>query len=183
MLRIADERRMPFDVKAPNATRRQAIAELEAGKGKRFASVDDLMWPTCMRTIDRASAFKRDYKREIKGRHRTALDDDLKPVLVALATDQALSAKYRDHDLSGDWAGYRECHVRPDLLLIYRKSDADTLRLARLGLARTANFSVEAAGQAKRRADPADQAWAPSWLAVCRAAQTGWCLKLALKRH
>jgi mRNA interferase YafQ len=35
--------------------------------------------------------------------------------------------------LSGDWAGCRECHVRPDLLLIYRKPDADTLRLARLG--------------------------------------------------
>nr|WP_312842969.1 type II toxin-antitoxin system YafQ family toxin [Klebsiella pneumoniae] len=33
----------------------------------------------------------------------------------------------------GDWAGYRECHIKPDLLLIYRKSDADTLRLARLG--------------------------------------------------
>ncbi len=43
MLRIADERRMPFDVKAPNATTRKAIAELEAGKGKRFASVDALM--------------------------------------------------------------------------------------------------------------------------------------------
>lgn len=43
MLRVADERRLPFDVKAPNATTRKAIAELEAGKGKRFASVDDLM--------------------------------------------------------------------------------------------------------------------------------------------
>jgi DNA-damage-inducible protein J len=43
MLRIADERRLPFDVKVPNATTLKAIAELEAGKGKRFASVDDLM--------------------------------------------------------------------------------------------------------------------------------------------
>ena len=43
MLRIADERRLPFEVKAPNATTRKAIAELEAGKGKRFASVDALM--------------------------------------------------------------------------------------------------------------------------------------------
>ncbi|MFG7405636.1 type II toxin-antitoxin system YafQ family toxin [Klebsiella pneumoniae] len=50
-----------------------------------------------------------------------------------LATDQPLDVRYRDHDLSGDWAGYRECHIKPDLLLIYRKSDADTLRLARLG--------------------------------------------------
>lgn len=60
-----------------------------------------------MRTIDRASAFKRDYKREAKGQHRATLDSDLKPVLVALATDQPLDAKFRDHDLSGDWAGYR----------------------------------------------------------------------------
>lgn len=43
MLRVADERRLPFEVKVPNATTRQAIAELEAGKGKRFANVDDLM--------------------------------------------------------------------------------------------------------------------------------------------
>jgi DNA-damage-inducible protein J len=43
MLRIADERRLPFDVKAPNATTKKAIAELEAGKGKKFAGVDDLM--------------------------------------------------------------------------------------------------------------------------------------------
>lgn len=43
MLRIADERRLPFDVKVPNAVTREAMAELEAGKGKRFSSVDDLM--------------------------------------------------------------------------------------------------------------------------------------------
>lgn len=86
-----------------------------------------------MRTIDRSSAFKRDYKREAKGKHRATLDDALKPVLATLVTDQSLDARHRDHDLSGDWAGYRECHVKPDLLLIYRKSDTDTLRLARLG--------------------------------------------------
>lgn len=43
MLRIADERRLPFEVKVPNAATREAMAELEAGKGKRFASVDALM--------------------------------------------------------------------------------------------------------------------------------------------
>lgn len=43
MLRIADERRLPFDVKVPSTTARKAIAELDAGKGKNFASVDDLM--------------------------------------------------------------------------------------------------------------------------------------------
>ena len=43
MLRVADERRLPFDVKVPNSATRKAIAELESGKGKRFASVNDLM--------------------------------------------------------------------------------------------------------------------------------------------
>ncbi len=43
MLRIADERRLPFEVKAPNAASRKAIAELEGGKGKRFADVNALM--------------------------------------------------------------------------------------------------------------------------------------------
>lgn len=43
MLRIADEQRLPFAVKVPNAATRAAITELETGKAKRFASVDDLM--------------------------------------------------------------------------------------------------------------------------------------------
>lgn len=43
MLRIADEHRLPFDVTVPNATTKKTIAELEAGKGTRFTSVDDLM--------------------------------------------------------------------------------------------------------------------------------------------
>jgi mRNA interferase YafQ len=86
-----------------------------------------------MRTIERSSAFKRDYKRESKGRHIATLDANLIPILAALADNQTLEQKHRDHDLSGDWAGYRECHVKPDLLLIYKKPDAATLRLARLG--------------------------------------------------
>jgi len=86
-----------------------------------------------MRMIERSSAFKRDYKREAKGQHRATLDADLLPVLVALANDQPLAPRYRDHDLSGRWEGYRECHVKPDLLMIYRKPDANTLWLARLG--------------------------------------------------
>jgi DNA-damage-inducible protein J len=43
MLRVADERRLPFEIKAPNALTREAIAELEAGNAKRFDSVDALM--------------------------------------------------------------------------------------------------------------------------------------------
>jgi mRNA interferase YafQ len=37
------------------------------------------------------------------------------------------------NSLTGAWNGYRECHIKPDLLLIYKKSDQNTLRLARLG--------------------------------------------------
>ena len=86
-----------------------------------------------MRTIERTGQFKRDYKRTAKGRHRTTLDGDLVPVLVALANDQPLKPRHRDHALTGDWKDYRDCHVKPDLVLIYEKPDADTLRLVRLG--------------------------------------------------
>lgn len=43
LVRVAEERRLPFDVKAPNAKTRKALAEMEAGKGKRFSDVDALM--------------------------------------------------------------------------------------------------------------------------------------------
>lgn len=48
-------------------------------------------------------------------------------------TDAPLEPRYQDHALSGDWMGYRDCHVKPDLVLIYAKPDDLTLRLARLG--------------------------------------------------
>ena len=86
-----------------------------------------------MRRIERTSQFKRDYKRESRGRHRASLDDTLVSVIEALARDAPLGHRHRDHALSGEWADHRECHVKPDLLLIYQKPDADTLRLVRLG--------------------------------------------------
>lgn len=86
-----------------------------------------------MRTIERSTKFKKDYKRELKGRYRDILESELKTILVPLISDEALDIRYRDHDLSGNWAGYRECHIKPDLLLIYRKLDGDILKLARLG--------------------------------------------------
>ena len=79
------------------------------------------------------SYFKRDYKRELKGKYRKILKTALTEILMPLLTDQPLDIQYRDHDLSGNWCGYRECHIKPDLLLIYRKDGHDVLRLARLG--------------------------------------------------
>ena len=54
-------------------------------------------------------------------------------MIFQLLNDEALPEKYRDHQLTGDWVGYRECHIKPDLLLIYKQADDNTLRLARLG--------------------------------------------------
>lgn len=54
-------------------------------------------------------------------------------VLTLLANDELLPNRYNDHPLSGDLQGFRECHIKPDLLLIYSKSDSDTLVLVRLG--------------------------------------------------
>ena len=86
-----------------------------------------------MRTIEQATAFRRDYRRESKSRSRETLDAELIPVLEALAADTVLDPCFRDHALSGEWSGYRDCHIRPDLLLIYRKIGDDLLRVARLG--------------------------------------------------
>ncbi|MFI3215366.1 MAG: type II toxin-antitoxin system YafQ family toxin [Methylococcales bacterium] len=86
-----------------------------------------------MRTIERSTAFKKDFKRESKGKYQKVLNDDFLAVLVVLASDGLLDVKYRDHDLTGDWITYRECHIKPDLLLIYRKMEEKCLRLARLG--------------------------------------------------
>ncbi len=86
-----------------------------------------------MRTIEWSNAFKRDFKREMRGIHRNTLQAELTAVTELLAKDVPLPQKMRDHDLISDWAGYRECHIKPDLLLIYKKVDDDILRMARLG--------------------------------------------------
>lgn len=86
-----------------------------------------------MRTPDYTGQFQRDYKREKKGPHRATLDTSLHAVLSSLLDDLPLAPRYRDHALTGNWKDHRDCHVKPDLVLIYQKPDADTLRLVRLG--------------------------------------------------
>ena len=66
-------------------------------------------------------------------RHRTYLDARLALIVEALANDQPLEPRHHDHALSGEWGDHHDCHVKPDLVLIYQKSGADTLRLVRLG--------------------------------------------------
>ena len=86
-----------------------------------------------MRTIRQTGQFRRDLKRESKGQHRAALQSDFVSIVAALAANEPLEIRRRDHALTGDWRDHRDCHVRPDLVLIYRKPDVETLELVRLG--------------------------------------------------
>lgn len=83
--------------------------------------------------MKKTGQFKRDYKRKAKGPHRQTLQAALTSLLTLLADDIALPANYRDHALTGDWKDHRDCHLKPDLVLIYRKPDDATLQLVRLG--------------------------------------------------
>jgi mRNA interferase YafQ len=86
-----------------------------------------------MREIKYTTRFRRDYKREKSGRHGTKLDTLLMEVVNLLAADKSLPHRNLDHRLSGEWNDHRDCHIRPDLVLIYRKPDEDSLELVRLG--------------------------------------------------
>jgi len=86
-----------------------------------------------MRIPEFTSRFSRDYKRESKGRYRSTLEADLRPVIAALLADEPLAERYGDHAMWGNWKGHRDCHIKPDLVLVYKKIGTDILRLARLG--------------------------------------------------
>ncbi|MDR1685736.1 MAG: type II toxin-antitoxin system YafQ family toxin [Desulfovibrio sp.] len=91
------------------------------------------LWPTSIRTIERTARFRRDYKRETKTYGKTDLEDVFISALQLLIADAMLPEKFADHPMAGEWKDYRDCHIKPDLILIYRKPDNDTLRLVRLG--------------------------------------------------
>jgi mRNA interferase YafQ len=82
-----------------------------------------------MRTIEWTTHFKR----ECKGKYRATLEDVLFPIVESLAKDKLIEARYCDHALSGNWKDCRNCHIKPDLILIYQKLDRKTLHLLRLG--------------------------------------------------
>ena len=73
--------------------------------------------------------FKRDVKRaEKRGKDM----DKLKAILLLLIEEKPLPAEWRDHPLKGDWKGFRDLHIEPDWLLLYRIENNE-LRLARTG--------------------------------------------------
>ena len=78
------------------------------------------------------------FKRDLKLARKRGLDIALLDAVVTqLANELPLAAKYRDHDLKGNYAGFRECHIMPDWLLIYRIDGNDLM----LFLARTGTYS------------------------------------------
>jgi len=86
-----------------------------------------------MRRIERATQFKKDYKRETRGRYKAVLESSLIEVVELLINDVDLPVRYFDHALTGQWKDFRDCHIKPDLLLIYTKPNPEILRLARMG--------------------------------------------------
>ncbi len=87
-----------------------------------------------MREFRFSKAYEQDIKHLSQGRYRNAISKDLKFVISILAADKPLDKRYFDHKLQGDWVGYRECHIKPDLILIYAKPDDSTLALVRIGI-------------------------------------------------
>lgn len=83
-----------------------------------------------LKKISYTNEFKRDFKRVAKsGRYKL---QDFEDVLMFLRSDAEIPKKYRDHALVGDWQGYRECHIKPDWLLIYQTTE-DIVVLVRTG--------------------------------------------------
>jgi mRNA interferase YafQ len=82
-----------------------------------------------MKAIFQTSQFKKDIKR-IKKRGKDL--SKLKEIVSAIANNKALEERHRDHALSGNWSGSRDCHIEPDWLLIYRVEE-EFLYLERTG--------------------------------------------------
>lgn len=81
-----------------------------------------------------SSRFKKDLKLAAKRGYRLeALDE----VVEQLARQEQLVPKFRDHDLTGNYSGFRECHIQPDWLLVYRVENAELI----LFLSRTGTHS------------------------------------------
>lgn len=83
-----------------------------------------------MLIISLGKSFKKSRKRLLKSGNFD--DSSLKLVIAALAGNLVLDQKYRDHELKGDWSGYRECHISSDVLLIY-KVWQDEITLSHIG--------------------------------------------------
>jgi mRNA interferase YafQ len=84
-----------------------------------------------MREVFQQSQFKTDLKRVSRsGRYKL---EDVLDVITKLASDEPLAERHRDHALIGEWKDFRDCHIKPDLVLIYQKPNDKILQLVRIG--------------------------------------------------
>lgn len=74
--------------------------------------------------IKHTKAFKKSVKKYKNDKETLNL---IESIIDKLANDEVLESKYRDHSLQGEYVGCRECHVRPDLLLIYKKDSINLI--------------------------------------------------------
>lgn len=77
-----------------------------------------------MLTIKYERSFKKDYKRVVRREYNIQL---MEHVIELLANRSPLPPKYKDHTLTGDYTGCRECHITPDWLLVYRINDEELI--------------------------------------------------------
>ena len=95
-----------------------------------------------VRQIKRSSRFKSDFKTvlaSISKSKRLLFQERLANVLECLAQDQPLPRHFEEHSLSGNWLGYRYCHIFPDIVFIYKKTEEGALKL--LLLAPTGSYN------------------------------------------
>ena len=85
-----------------------------------------------MREIEFTSRFKKEYKRVKKNPDHKNLEGILKEVISKLQNDERLSSNFQSHKLRGNYNKFEECHLKPDLLLIYLRID-NKLKLIRIG--------------------------------------------------
>ena len=88
--------------------------------------------------VKKTNQFKKDYRlAKRRGQNLTLLQE----IILKLANGQTLPDKNYDHTLTGEWKGYRECHVTPDWLLVYKtEDDILVLTLTRIGTHSGLNF-------------------------------------------
>lgn len=75
-------------------------------------------------------SFTKDYKRDLKrlaNQPELLLSPEMVEVMHCLFNRKTLPEKYRDHPLTGNWQGFRDCHIKNDLVLIYRQTDNEII--------------------------------------------------------
>lgn len=85
-----------------------------------------------MRHVIESRPYRKDLKRAGRGIYSRIVEEELPVVIDMLANNEVLPASYRDHALHGNWEVSRDCHIRPDFVLVYRYDGEEWLTLQRL---------------------------------------------------